>query len=296
MNTQLNYHHLRYFLAVAAEGGIKAASDAIHVSPPTLSAQVRELEDFLGTPLFLREGKALVLTDAGRMVKGYAERIYGFGDEMVEVIRRGGAGGTETVFVGIVDALPKLLASRLLVRAFEELPLLHVVVREGLPGELFPALSAHQLDIVIANEAAPLKPVLFSTKVGRHGVRFVASPALKKTYRPGSGLSGFPVLLPTRESPLRREIDRWFAEKRATPKIRAEFDDAAAMWEMAAAGAGATPVIDPVLPDVAARYGLMALPLKTGIHEELYIVTAERQFSHAGQRAIARLAREVGGK
>jgi LysR family transcriptional activator of nhaA len=122
MNTQLNYHHLRYFLAVAAEGGIKAASDAIHVSPPTLSAQVRELEDFLGTPLFLREGKALVLTDAGRMVKGYAERIYGFGDEMVEVIRRGGAGGTETVFVGIVDALPKLLASRLLVRAFEELP------------------------------------------------------------------------------------------------------------------------------------------------------------------------------
>lgn len=296
MNIQLNYHHLRYFLAVAVEGGIKAASDAIHVSPPTLSAQVRELEEFLGTPLFLRKGKSLVLTDAGRMVKGYAERICGFGDEMVEMIRRGGAGGPETVFVGIVDALPKLLASRLLVKAFDELPQLHVVVREGLPGELFPALAAHQLDIVIANEAAPLKTVLFSKKTGRHGVRFVASPALKKIYRPGSGLSGFPVLLPTRESPLRRELDRWFAEKLVTPMIRAEFDDAAAMWEMAAAGAGATPVIDPVLPDVAARYGLIELPLKTGIHEELYIVTAERQFSHAGQRAIARLASEVGGK
>jgi LysR family transcriptional activator of nhaA len=149
---------------------------------------------------------------------------------------------------------------------------------------------------VIANEAAPLKNVLFSTKTGRHGVRFVASTALKKTYRPGSGLAGFPVLLPTRESPLRRELDRWFAEKRVAPMIRAEFDDAAAMWEMAAAGAGATPVIDPVLPDVAARYGLIELPLKTGIHEEIHIVTAERQFSHEGQRAIARLAREVGGK
>jgi len=294
MNTQLNYHHLRYFLAVAAEGGIKSASDVLHVSPPTLSAQVRELEGFLGTALFLREGRALVLTDAGRMVKGYAERIYGFGDEMVEVVRRGGTGGTETVFVGIVDALPKLLASRLLVRAFEELPLLHVVVREGLPGELFPALAAHQLDIVIANEAAPLKTVLFSTMTGHYGVRFVASPALKKTYRASSGLSGFPVLLPTRESPLRRELDRWFAEKRMTPMIRAEFDDAAAMWEMAAAGAGATPVIEPVLPDVAARYGLIELPLKTGIHEELFIVTAERQFSHEGQQAMARLAREVG--
>lgn len=298
MNTQLNYHHLRYFLAVAAEGGIKSASDALHVSPPTLSAQVRELEDFLGTPLFLRQGRALVLTDAGRVVKRYAERIYGFGDEMVEVIRRGGAGGPETVFVGIVDALPKLLASRLLVKAFEELPHLHVVVREGLPGELFPALAAHQLDIVLANEAAPapLKTVLLSRKSGRYGVRFVASAALKKSYRAKVGLSGFPVLLPTRESPLRRELDRWWAETRVVPKIRAEFDDAAAMWEIAAAGAGAIPVIDLVLPDVAARYGLTALPLKTGIHEEIYIVTAERQFSHEGQRAIARLASEAGSK
>ncbi len=298
MNTQLNYHHLRYFLAVASEGGIKAASDALHVSPPTLSAQVRELESFLGTPLFLREGKSLVLTDAGRMVKRYAERIYGFGDEMIEVIRRGGPVGPETVFVGIVDALPKLLASRVLVKAFEELPLLHVVVREGLPGELFPALAAHQLDIVIANSppAAPLKTALFSTNAGRHGVRFVASPELKKTFRSRSGLSGFPVLLPTRESPLRRELDRWWAEKKVVPKIRAEFDDAAAMWEMAASGAGATPVIDVVLPDLALRYGLSELPLKTGIHEELYVVTAERQFSHEGQRAIARLAGAVAGK
>lgn len=296
MNTQLNYHHLRYFLAVASEGGIKAASEVLHVSAPTLSAQVRELEDFLGAPLFLREGKTLVLTDAGRMAKRYAERIYGFGDEMVEVIRRGGSTRPETVFVGIVDALPKLLASRVLVKAFAELPLLHAVVREGLPGELFPSLAAHQLDVVISNTppAAPLKTALFSTKAGRHGVRFMASPELKKTYRSRSGLSGFPVLLPTRESPLRRELDRWWAEKKVTPNIRAEFDDAAAMWEMAAAGVGAIPVIDAVMPDVSFRYGLRELPLKTGIHEELYVVTAERQFSHQGQRAIARLAGEVG--
>jgi len=69
MNIQLNYHHLRYFLAVAVEGGIKKASERFHVSPPTLRAQVRELEEFLKTPLFLRQGKALVLNDAGRVVK-----------------------------------------------------------------------------------------------------------------------------------------------------------------------------------------------------------------------------------
>jgi LysR family transcriptional activator of nhaA len=146
MNLQLNYHHLRYFLAVATEGGIKAASDALHVSPPTLSAQVRELENFFAVPLFSRQGKRLVPTDAGRVVRRYAERIFALGDEMAEVLRRGAASGPQTVHLGIGDAVPKLLVSSILIRARHEITDLRVVVREGLPGELYPALAAHQID------------------------------------------------------------------------------------------------------------------------------------------------------
>ena len=296
MNLQLNYHHLRYFLAVATQGGIKAATEALHVSAPTLSAQVRELEGFLEVELFRREGKSLILSDAGRVVKRYAERIFAFGDEMVEVVQRGGAGGAETVYLGIGDAVPKLLASRILVRCWEEAPSLKIVVREGLPSELFPALAAHQLDIVIANEAAPpsLKAALFCAKAGRYGVHFVATAELKKTYNPKRGLSGFPVLLPTRESALRRELERWWAENGIVPDIRAEFDDTAAMCELAASGIGAAPVLGPVLDDVLKRYGLQKLPLKTGIHEELFVITAERQFSQEGPRMIARIASSHG--
>jgi LysR family transcriptional activator of nhaA len=296
MNLQLNYHHLRYFLAVATQGGIKAATEALHVSAPTLSAQVRELEGFLEVELFRREGKSLILSDAGRVVKRYAERIFAFGDEMVEVVQRGGAGGAETVYLGIGDAVPKLLASHILVRCWKEAPSLKIVVREGLPSELFPALAAHQLDIVIANEAAPpsLKAALFCAKAGRYGVHFVATAELKKTYNPKRGLSGFPVLLPTRESALRRELDRWWAENGIVPDIRAEFDDTAAMCELAASGIGAAPVLGPVLDDVLKRYGLQKLPLKTGIHEELFVITAERQFSQEGPRMIARIASSHG--
>lgn len=294
MNLQLNYHHLRYFLAVVSEGGIKAASDVLHVSPPTLSTQVKELESFLGTALFRREGRRLVPTETGRVVKRYAERIFGLGDELAEVVRRGSPTGPQTVYVGMADALPKFLASTILLRAWDELPGLHVVVREGLSGELFPALAAHQLDIVIGTEAAPasLKTVLFSSKAGRFDVRFTAAEELARKYKPRRGLDGFPVLLPTRESPLRRVLDRWFAENGVRPDIRAEFDDAAAMGEMAAAGAGAAPMLSLVLGLVKERYGLRALPLRTGIHEEIFVVTAERQFSHEGPRVVARAARE----
>ena len=298
MNIQLNYHHLRYFLAVAMEGGIKKASERFHVSPPTLSAQVRELEEFLKTPLFLREGKALVLNDAGRVVKRYAERIFSFGDEMVAVIQRGEPGGPETVHAGILDSVPKILASQILARAWKEMPGLKIVVREGLPSELFPALAAHQIDIVIATEPAPasLKTVLFSRRMGRHAVHLVATPELKAAFDRKKDLSGFPVLVPTGESALRRELERWWADAGIRPDIRAEFDDSAAMCELATAGAGAAPVLEPVLTDVARRYGLVRLPVRTGIHEDIFIVTAERQFSHEGPRLIARLAGEISAK
>lgn len=298
MNLQLNYHHLRYFLAVASEGGIKAAADVLHVSPPTLSTQVRELESFLGTPLFVREGRRLLPTDAGRVVQRYAERIFGLGDEMLEVVRRGAPVGPQTVHLGIGDAVPKLLVSSILIRARHEAPDLRVVVREGLPGELYPALVAHQIDLVVANEPPPssLKTALFSRRAGRFAVSFVAAPSLVKKFRRHSGLDGFPVLVPTRESPLRRELDRWWEDEGIRPDIRAEFDDAAAMCEMAADGAGAAPLPAPVLDSAVRRYGLRTLPLRTGIHEELFVVTAERQFAHEGVRILARVAGAPVGK
>lgn len=295
MNTQLNYHHLRYFLAVARAGGIKAGAAALHVSSPTLSAQVRALEHSLGTTLFTREGKKLLLNDMGRVVRRYAERIFDLGDEMAEVVRRGQPAGPETVHVGIVDAVPKPLAAAILRRAWEKIPSLRLVAREGLPGELFPALAAHQIDIVISNEAPSgnLSPILHSKKVARFKVHFVGSADLARTWGRRRGIDRLPLLLPTRESPVRRELDRWFVENGVRPEIRAEFDDTAAMCELAAGGMGAAPVPAPMLGHVAERYALHDLGVHSGVMDELFVVTTQRQFTHEGLRVIADLARDI---
>ncbi len=294
MTGQLNYHHLRYFLAVAEAGGITAAARRLHVSPPTLSMQVRELEEAFGRELFVREGRRMPLTETGRMVRTYAERIFRLGEEMTEVVRRGGPEGPQTVQLGLGDAVAKQHLSPLLAKALLQLPGLRVVVREGLPGELYPALAAHHLDVVLANEPPPssLKAVLLCRRAGRFPVSLVASPALAARYRRHQSLQGFPVLLPTRESPMRRELDRQWAEQGVTPDIRAEFDDTAAMCEMAAAGAGAAPLPAPMLPAAKQHHHLRILPLRTGVQEELYVVTADREFDHEGTRIIVRLASE----
>jgi LysR family transcriptional activator of nhaA len=179
MNLALNYHHLRYFLAVAEHGGIQKAARALHVSPPTLSAQVTELERF-------------------RVVRRYAERIFSLGDEMSEVVTRGEPGGPERVVLGVADSVPQLMVSRILSRALTKLKTLRVVVREGLPAELVPELISHHLDLVISNEPAPvsLKTTLISTRLGSFGVRLMAARSLRAKFKPSPGLHRFPVLQP----------------------------------------------------------------------------------------------------
>ncbi|RYD81720.1 MAG: LysR family transcriptional regulator, partial [Verrucomicrobiaceae bacterium] len=66
----LNYHHLRYFWMVAREGSLRKAAERLSVSQPSISAQIRLLEDALGEKLFRRSGRGLHLTDAGRMAYG----------------------------------------------------------------------------------------------------------------------------------------------------------------------------------------------------------------------------------
>ena len=64
----LNYNHLLHFWTVASEGSIAQASEVLHVTPQTISGQLKLLEEAIGEPLFLRAGRGLALTDTGRVV------------------------------------------------------------------------------------------------------------------------------------------------------------------------------------------------------------------------------------
>ena len=80
---QLNFHHLFYFWRVARIGHLTRAAQELHTSQSALSAQIRQLEDRLAEPLFVREGRRLALTESGQMVLAYCENIFGLGQEML---------------------------------------------------------------------------------------------------------------------------------------------------------------------------------------------------------------------
>src|SRR4051812_12560235 len=84
----LNYHHLRYFHAVAKTGSVRKASDLLHISQPSICAQVKQLEAALGETLYRRTGRSIALTDFGRQIYGYAEEIFALGQELLTVSKR----------------------------------------------------------------------------------------------------------------------------------------------------------------------------------------------------------------
>ena len=83
----LNYHHLLYFWAVARYGSVVRASEELRLAQPTISGQIRMLEEAFGERLFQRSGRHLVLTDVGRMVYGYADEIFSLGRELLDTLK-----------------------------------------------------------------------------------------------------------------------------------------------------------------------------------------------------------------
>ncbi len=115
----VNYKHLRYFWAVAREGGVARASERLHLTPQTISGQLSLLEEHLGVKLFSRVGRNLELTETGRLALSYAEEIFSLGGELEEVIHQQPKDRPQLFRVGVVDALPKSIAHRILKPALQ---------------------------------------------------------------------------------------------------------------------------------------------------------------------------------
>jgi len=150
----LNYHHLLYFWMVAREGSVSKAAGKLRLSQPTISAQVRMLEGAVAERLFQRQGRALALTEVGRLVYRYADEIFGIGRELMETLRGPPAGRALQLVVGVANAVPKLIVYRLLRPATQAADPVHLVCREDNAEQLVAQLSTHTLDVVIADGPA----------------------------------------------------------------------------------------------------------------------------------------------
>lgn len=286
----LNYHHLLNFWMVAREGSVQQASAVLHVTPASVSVQVRQLERALGVKLFQKQGRGLALTELGQQVADYAEEIFATGRELMEMVKGRPLGRPMELRVGIRDVMPKIVAFQLLKPALELEQPIRLICEEGGMPELIADLAIHKLDVVLTDTALdPLYKVqAHSHRLGASEVIIVGTKELAKKYRKGfpSSLESAPFLLPTQTSVLRRQMDRWFSDLGLTPIVRGEFADSAMLKIAGRSGLGLFAIPELIEEDVNKLYGLARVGIASGVQEQFYAVSVERRIKHPGVLAI----------
>lgn len=276
----LNYHHLRYFRAIATEGTLTRAAGRLNLSQSALSIQLRSLEENLGQPLFLRQNKSLVLTEAGRIALEYAESIFRAGEEMMAVLRNEAAGHRRVVRIGAVATLSRnfqiALLKPLLGRDDVEL-----VLHSGNLRDLLAQLRAHTLDAVLSN-----LPVRRDAETPWHShlldeqpVSLVGPPLRKRTkFKFPDDLRHTPVVLPSLDSNIRAAFDLLLEQHHIRPIIAAEVDDMAMLRLLAREGAGLA-LVPPVVVRGELESRLLVEHFRIPeIRESFYAISPSRRF------------------
>jgi LysR family transcriptional activator of nhaA len=290
----LNYHHLLYFWTAVREGGVSRAAEKLRLSQPTISAQVRALEQSLGHKLFERKGRTLVPTEVGRVVYRYAEDIFGLGGELVETLRGRPAGRALQLTVGVANAVPKLIVSRLLQPVLTGSSDVKVVCVEGNPEELVTRLATHALDVVISDAAAPphVRVRVFNHPLGESGTTFFAPPALAARLRRfPRALDGAPMLLPTPSTAYRRALDEWFTAIGVRPRVIAEFEDSALLFAFGESAQAVFPAPTAIEREVRRHYGVRVIGRTDAVRERYVAVSVERKLRHPAVLALTSAAR-----
>lgn len=290
----LNFKHLRYFWMVAKSGSIARASERLHLTPQSISGQLREFEEALGVHLLRRVGRGLELTEAGRRILGYAEQIFSLGEEMLAVLHDATQAQSITFRVGIADSVPKMVAYRLVAPSLALDEAVKLVCHEGNLTNLLGDLAIHRLDMVIADRPLPenLNVRAYAHFLGASGVSIFAAKALSKKFAPAfpRGLDGAPFLLPGAEVALHARLLRWFEDERLRPRIVGEFDDSALMLAFGQAGAGFFAAPTAIERELVARHDVAVVGRIDSVRDQVYAISNERKLSHPIVAAICRFA------
>ncbi|HEY5791506.1 MAG TPA: transcriptional activator NhaR [Gammaproteobacteria bacterium] len=293
----LNYNHLFYFWSVAREGSIARAAESLHLTPQTISGQLKLLEERVGAPLFQRAGRGLVLSETGQLVREYADEIFSLGAELAQRVRSEQPHAPSALNVGIVDSIAKLIAYRLLEPALVLEESVRVVCHEADLDRLLGDLAVHRLDLVLSDRPLPtgLSVKAYNHPLGESGIALFAQKRLAARYarRFPRSLHGAPMLLPAAGSPLRRALDDWFERAGVSPSVVAEFDDSALLKAFGEAGAGIFPAPSAIAAQVEHMYHARAIGEVDGVAESYYAISPERKLKHPAVMRITEVARSL---
>ena len=280
----MDLRRLRLFLAVVDYGGMTRAAEAEHVSQPSVSQAVAELETELGTPLFHRVGRRVVPTAAGDALVGPARQV--LRDVEIGQAAVAAVAGLER---GRLDlgTLPTLATDPVapLVGAFR-------LAYPGITIALADPADSPALDELVATGACEIAvtvspavaPSLVTHPLGTQDLLAVLPPGTRVASRALSiaALARFPLVTAPSGTATRTQLEEAFADAGVTPEIAVVAAQREAILPMVLAGAGATLYPRP-LAEQAARLGATIAPLRPHLSRPVFLVHRAGPRSPAAQ-------------
>lgn len=293
MKSNMLARHIQYFLAVAQHAGFTKAAEALHVSQPALSQQIRQLEESLGAQLFDRSGRKTRLTDAGEVYQRYALRAAQELQQGQRAIHDVGDLSRGSLRIAFTPTFTTYLVGPLMEafhRRYPNITLsLHEVAQEALERQLL----ADELDVGIAFdevhaqdiEATPLLVETLALVVGcQHplaGERTIGLPALNAES----------LILLSQAFATREQIDRYFNQHGIRPRVVMEANVIGTLIE----GVRRT-TLSTLLPAAIARAhpGLIAIELgPQRLQRTAVLMQRKGVYPSAAARAFREVAEEV---
>ncbi|GAA2930956.1 transcriptional regulator CynR [Streptomyces thioluteus] len=293
----LELRHLRYLLAVAEHGNFTRAAEDLHISQPTLSQQVRQLERTLGVQLLDRTGRTVRLTDAGEAYLHHARRALrdlAAGERAVHDVQDLSRGHLR---LAVTPTFTAYLVGPLTAELHSRHPGITLTVEELTQDRIEAGLLADELDLGIAF-TGPHLPGVAATALFTETLSLVtgadrAGPDQDRPL-PVRELADRQLALLTADFATRAHIDGYFGEHGVRPRIAVEANSVQALTEIVRRTPLAT-----VLPDAIARAhpGLAPVPLSPALPTRTVTLLGRTDaYRSAAARAFARLAREYGGE
>ncbi|MFD7640655.1 transcriptional regulator CynR [Kitasatospora sp. NPDC059795] len=285
--------HLRYLLAVAEQGNFTRAAEELHISQPTLSQQIKQLEKTLGVQLLDRTGRTVRLTDAGAVYTDHARRALrdlAAAERAVHDVQDLSRGHLR---LGVTPTFTAYLVGPLTAALHTRHPGVGLTLTETTQDRVEAALLADELDLGIAFVGAHL-PGVAGTALFTETLGLVASAARARTLPdplPVSALRDEQLALLTGDFATRGHIDEYFARHRSTPRITVEANSIQALTEIVRRTDLATVLPDAITDD---HPHLAPVPLDPPLPTRtVTLLHREGAYRSAASRAFTRLVQDL---
>lgn len=245
----IDLRDLRNFLAVAAVGSISRAAEMQHMTQPALSVLIRQLEEQLGTPLFERLPKGVVLTDAGERLRIHAKDILARTELAFEEISQQARVPNGRVAIGLPQSLARFLTVPLVSNVLSLWPKIRLQIIELSSGYIPQHLQKGEIDLGMTfgqDEGRELhythlidEELVFISSASQIRQHLGPAGLRRKTIRL-SEMGGFPMILPTRTHSLRIRLEDYLQRAGQGLNIAAEVNTTPQLIGLAASGVGST--------------------------------------------------------